>query len=679
MTSGRGILVGLAALALAAPAPASAAFDSCGYDAGTRTVTASLSTSDDGGLYVGAGGEIVSGAVAGGGTQCGAATRANTDRIEVIGRETLDSLTATIDNSGPGGAFRKAGSDDEIAIHVDLGEEPWTYDPLPVEVRTLKLIGTTGADEMRAGRYSRSGTRAINVDAQSDSDADVELSNVTTLDMDGGDGDDFITGLGGTGTREVYSGGLLVLRGSRGDDRIVGNGDGNVIYPGAGYDEVDGGGPGAGCVPDCRDRGIDWVSYEDAPNHVEIGYPHQHDNTDGFGARDDLSNIGGIRGSSHDDMLWNSSVSGIALDGAGGNDEIKGGYQADLLFGGDGDDHLEADPGATFYSVADRLYGGAGNDRLDGGQDPDVLNGGAGDDVLNAGRVREESYEFPHRNWLDGGLGNDRLNGAQTDDTFTFQPAVACMCPPAPVDDVDTIHELPGEGRDTVDTVRGDWWEQDDDVVDLSSTTTELGRNGTRTLRVANAGEAANLEDVSTGAGNDHVTGNAAVNHIWTASGADVVRTRDDVADEVDCGGGDATGTDTAIVDGLDDVDNCATVDRPAPPVAPPPGARTRWLHYDGSAFKVTLPGACVEPSTPLAVRVRRTFVGSSHARLVRATLLLDGDRVARDGTAPFVTRIPAGLSAGEHALKLRLRLQRRHHDAVTRALTATVRTCAAS
>jgi RTX calcium-binding nonapeptide repeat (4 copies) len=668
----RGLVVALAGLAIAAPAPASAAFESCTYDVGSRTVTATLELGVDGGLYVGAGGEIMSGAAPSSGAQCGAATTANTDRIDVIGQPTLAAETVTIDYSGPGGAFRKALSVDEIAVYVDFGETPWTYEPSDVGDHALKLIGTPAHDEIRAGQGSGYDSRAVNMDAQSDADADVHLTNVHTLDLDGGDGDDHVTGLGGSGTVEEY-GGRLVLRGGKGDDRLVGNRLPNVIYPGAGYDDVDGGGPG-------DDRGVDIVSHEDAPGPVHISYPHTFENNDGFGSRDDLTNIEGIRGSNYDDTLRNSSVSGITLEGAGGDDLITGGYWEDTLRGGAGDDHLVADSGTGFRTdSADVLEGGPGDDLLDGGQDPDALHGGAGDDVLNAGREESDNYPYSKRNWLDGGPGSDRLNGGEGDDTYEFHPPVG--------DETDTIFELRSGGRDTIEASWGEpaYGEPTTDhVLDLSSATTALGTGGTRTFRVAQPGEAANLEDVFTGWGSDRVTGNAAVNEINTGPGADLVSARDDVRDSITCGWDDpANDPDTAIVDALDDVEGCETVDRSAPsadPPPPPPAFKILSASYGRSVFKVRLPRACVNPSTRIRVRVRRSWVGTSprHARLVRTTFVLDGQRVARDQTAPFATSLRAGLRGGTHTVAVRLRLKPPHHPATTRTLRGVVRICGA-
>jgi Ca2+-binding RTX toxin-like protein len=691
----RTVAIGVSALlAWAMAAPAQADFASCTYDAATRTVTATLD-GGAGGLYVAAGGAIRSGSPPAGGTQCGAATTANTDRIDVRGQETLAAETATIDNSGPGGAFRKAGTSDEIEIHADLGEPPWTYEPDDVGAQTLKLVGTPGADEIRAGGGFPE--RAVNMDAQSDATAEVHPVNVSMLDLDGAGGDDHVTALGGTGTVEQYAG-VAVLRGGPGDDRLVGNNWANVLYPGGGYDSVDGGGQIRFCYPCDVLRDGDLVSYEDAPAPVDVGYPFTHGNDDGWGNRDEYTDVEGIRGSGFADRLEINGAASFLLDGAGGGDEVLGGYQADRLYGGAGDDHLRADPSPRFERDRDQLDGGPGDDVLDGGQDPDYLFGGAGDDVLNAGAIASTEYDFSKQNVLEGGAGSDALNGAGGDETYLFMPPAGA--------ETDTLREAPGQGRDRI-TVR--WGEPlfgepaTDHVLDLSSATTALGSGGTRELRVAEAGQAANLEDVETGFGADQVTGNAAVNHISTGPGADLVKVRDAVADVVSCGyDSPAEDPDTAVVDALDEVEGCETVDRPAPSPGPgggddpgetpppgppagpappaPTGFATSRAQLGRSVFAMRLPRACVAPAARHVVRISGSERGSStlSARLVRATFTLGGRRIAIDSRSPFSARLPAALAPGRHSVSVRLLLKPvRRQGGRTRVGRFTMRTLA--
>ncbi len=87
-----------------------------------------------------------------------------------------------------------------------------------------------------------------------------------------------------------------------------------------------------------------------------------------------------LNGSSDKDELDVSNYTGPStLQGRSGNDELDGGSNNDLLFGGDGDDELDGNAGN------DVLVGGAGNDELNGGEGVDVLIGGLGSDDLFGG------------------------------------------------------------------------------------------------------------------------------------------------------------------------------------------------------------------------------------------------------------------------------------------------------
>ncbi|MHB2166866.1 Hint domain-containing protein [Alsobacter sp. R-9] len=100
----------------------------------------------------------------------------------------------------------------------------------------------------------------------------------------------------------------------------------------------------------------------------------------GRGGDDELVGTGDddvILGRSGDDKLW----------GGLGDDSINGGSGADKLYGNEGDDQLR---------------GGSGEDSLNGGEDDDDLGGGSGDDTL------------------DGGSGNDQLSGGSGRDWFVF-------------------------------------------------------------------------------------------------------------------------------------------------------------------------------------------------------------------------------------------------------------------
>jgi PAP2 superfamily protein/hemolysin type calcium-binding protein len=108
-------------------------------------------------------------------------------------------------------------------------------------------------------------------------------------------------------------------------------------------------------------------------------------------------------------------LSGIVVDGGGGNDvilishevdidaEVYGGAGNDLISGGSGDDRIFGEDGY------DLLLGNSGNDRLDGGAGDDLLFGGFGNDILLGGLGDDWLFGGPGLDVLDGGPGRNRL------------------------------------------------------------------------------------------------------------------------------------------------------------------------------------------------------------------------------------------------------------------------------
>ena len=86
----------------------------------------------------------------------------------------------------------------------------------------------------------------------------------------------------------------------------------------------------------------------------------------------------------------------------------------------------------------DTLNGGLGIDTLLGGDGNDTLNGGDDDDLLAGGIGNDTLNGNDGNDTLDGGVGNDAMNGGAGDDTFLVDSAT------------DTVIEGGGGGTDTV-------------------------------------------------------------------------------------------------------------------------------------------------------------------------------------------------------------------------------------
>ena len=105
------------------------------------------------------------------------------------------------------------------------------------------------------------------------------------------------------------------------------------------------------------------------------------------------------------DNFFEGSAFANDLSGLGGNDYAMAFEGNDTLRGGTG---------------TDSLYGGTENDQLLGGSQSDVLYGGAGLDLLYGGSENDRLYGGSQSDLLQGGLGRDVLRGGSGADSFYF-------------------------------------------------------------------------------------------------------------------------------------------------------------------------------------------------------------------------------------------------------------------
>lgn len=154
-----------------------------------------------------------------------------------------------------------------------------------------------------------------------------------------------------------------------------------------------------------------------------------------------------------------------------GNDTIDGSSVANFLFGADGSDRINGAAGN------DTVIGGIGNDTIDGGDDHDFLVGGDGNDSLTGGN---------HDDVLSGEAGNDTLDGGAGNDTATFTSAAV---------------------RWQIDLVAG------------TARSSALATGSTIVLEDT----LRNIENVTTGLGNDTIIGSAGANRILAGDGNDII------------------------------------------------------------------------------------------------------------------------------------------------------------
>ena len=238
------------------------------------------------------------------------------------------------------------------------------------------------------------GVTHLYVDLGPDDDA---LTDSTALDTTifGGDGNDSLN-TGGIGGVDLVVGGPGDDRlfGGTGDNYLTGDAGDDLIFGGPGQDYLSGGdGDDRLIGEDSADwlsggNGTDVASYQETTQNVTAsldgvigndGTPHEHDTI--------AADVEGIDGGEGDDYLTGNdqrnSLHGNGgndvITGGGGGDPIRGGSGADWLDGGDGADLIEGDEGADF------LLGGPANDELHGGEGWDGLSGGVGVDACDPG------------------------------------------------------------------------------------------------------------------------------------------------------------------------------------------------------------------------------------------------------------------------------------------------------
>lgn len=212
-----------------------------------------------------------------------------------------------------------------------------------------------------------------------------QVSSPLTLELTGGGG------VNVNGTPRVT--GMEELAGGSGNDSIVGDGATNVLLGGAGDDTID----GRGGVDDL-DGGVgsDTVSYASEAAGVVVSLPA---GTGGpAGAVDVLRSFEGVIGSP-------------------GNDLVVGTDASERFSLGPGDDQLSAGDGN------DTADGGDGNDLLRGGRGNDVLVGGAGSDTVTYDeRTSGEPVIVSLAAGRGGGAGEDDLLGGIEDVVGTPGP-----------------------------------------------------------------------------------------------------------------------------------------------------------------------------------------------------------------------------------------------------------------
>jgi Ca2+-binding RTX toxin-like protein len=478
--------------------------------------------------------------------------------------------------SGTTATLNLDGADDNETVSVSGGLLVHTSAGGGLNSATDWDSGTPGDQTVPAD-----GTFAVVVNGGDGNDALTVLANtseITAATLDGGAGDDVLTGAdtgdalsGGDGNdRLTGAKGTDLMSGGAGNDTLVwNNGDGSDRLSGdAGNDgaEVNGSSTlGDAFTLDPEPGGVKFRRSNLVPFTLDTATERFQVN--GLGGDDSVSAADGV-----------GALTQLSVDGGAGADTVLGSDGPDLLLGGEGNDVLS---------------GGGGDDRVVGDRGSDTLNGGAGDDTLvwNNGDGTDVA---------NGDTGRDdvEVNGAPTaGDAFTVRPDGARIrfdrtnLVPFSIDigSSETLHANGLGGDDTV-TVG--------DVGGFSVTASGGAGNDTLT-------GGGSSDTLLGGSGDDTIAAGGGLDVVSGDEGDDRVDIRDRTADVAR--GGD--GNDSVVADNgnLDVFDGFESVDR-TPNATPAP----RAIH---PTPPVTIAGGIVKVRKGIArITVSRSASGAGRS-----------------------------------------------------------------
>jgi hypothetical protein len=269
-----------------------------------------------------------------------------------------------------------------------------------------------------------------------------------------------------------------------------------------------------------------------------------------------------IYGGEGKDTLQSYGATGAKLDGGPGNDTLKGWLTDETLLGGPGDDEIQGSGGN------DHVEGGEGNDMLnpDTYKDPgnDYVDGGPGLDTVDDWTIPSADYSPPVSVSMDG-VANDGRPG-EADNVVNVEKIeshVSGVLAGGPGDDLFTVYANLDEGNSSLIGNGGN-----DKLIAGDYQDTLDGGPGNDVL----TGGLGN-DTITGGPGQDTISGDATGSTCGLYSckipfGNDTINARDGELDQIDCG----VGQDTAIVDAVDVVSACETVDAAGATTKPAPG-----------------------------------------------------------------------------------------------------------
>ena len=365
------------------------------------------------------------------------------------------------------------------------------------------LTGGTGNDDFSGG----GGTDTVTYAAE---------TTPVTVTLDGVDNDG-IAGQSDNAGGPSPTGDVENVTGGSGADSLSGNGAANTLTGGAGNDVLDGGKGTDSLVGGANTDTASWASRTDEQIAADLGDVDASPGDGATGENDALTTIENLTGGSLDDTLTGDGDPNT-LDGGTGDDTLDDGDDTvgDVLTGGAGIDTVtyarrqdaDTEAGTTRLNVTldgvandgfptetdnvggpsnsvEKVIGGVANDTITGNAAANDLQGGNGNDTLLGGDGDDA---------LDGQAGDDVLNGGLGSDVLTGGAGPADRATYA--------------GRTTAVTVTLNSGTKNDGNADD-------GAPGAR--------DDVLTEQVTGGAGNDTLTGDADANTLQGGAGNDTL------------------------------------------------------------------------------------------------------------------------------------------------------------
>jgi Ca2+-binding RTX toxin-like protein len=302
----------------------------------------------------------------------------------------------------------------------------------------------------------------------------------------------------------------------------------------------------------------------------------------------------------------------------------------------EGDFDIEAPMVVDGGTGVDDIEGSGGPDDMDGGADGDFVDGVAGNDVVRGGDGSDV---------VRGNTGDDEEHGEGGDDLFLIEGGADDTFGGPGFDTfiiTDGMGPVPGSIPFSLDDVRNDglapfFQNLHSDVEAIQAAFTEAPSSQQLTLTGSDG-----PNSLTGGLSGDTIDGRGGVDLLSSYDGNDTVLARDGGFDLVFCG----VGTDSAVVDSVDDVRDCENVDRAAPP--PPPPGPVVEDRAPTVGFVTPIAGAVLDPSRANAVTVN----AADDRGIARVLLFDDGRLIGADAVAPYAfTYAPTADDVGRNTL----------------------------